>query len=299
MDTKRLGGHLAAATAYAIFGFNIVFCKDIAKAEVISPMALYTLRALVAAVLFWLISIFTPRERVPWRDILKIGAASIIGLFIPQVTFLQAITVSTTIDTSILGSLTPIWTMFFAFFCLGEPLTFKKITGVALSFLGALLLIFNSVHASNGVESTSTAGIILLLINTISFALYLGMFRPLISRYSVITFMKWAFLWSLAISLPLSWHGLVSADYAHITPQVGGEIAFLILAATCVAYFLIPLGQKHLRPTVVSMYTYLQPIIACICSMCMGMDTLTWQKMLAFVLVLGGVAIVNQSRAKS
>ena len=293
----ELKGHLACAAAYSIFGFNIVFCKDIATAGIISPIALFALRAVGATSLFWLISLFLPKEKVPLGDILKISLASFLGLFAPQFTFLSAIEVSTPMDTSILGSFVPVWTMFAAAIFLKEPITWKKVSGVIVSFGGALLLILNSISMGGGATSTQPAGVVYLILNGISFGLYLGIFRPLISKYSVITFMKWSFLWAFVISLPFALESILTADYALITPQLGGEIAFLIIFATCVAYFLIPYGQKHLRPTIISLYTYLQPLIACIISIALGMDVLTWQKMVGAAGVFAGVWLVNKSRA--
>lgn len=300
MTTNRsqlIIGHLACFTAYAIFGFNIVFCKDIATDGGISPIVLFTFRALVAGLLFWTLSLFLKRERVPWQDLLRMAAASLVGLFVPQFTFLTAITCTTTIDTSILGSMTPIMTMFVAAIFLKEPITFKKAGGVALSFAGVMLLIFNSSHAAGNVDTTSAWGVVLLVVNTLSFAMYLGMFRPLINKYSVVTLMKWMFLFSLAMSLPFSARGIFEVDYAAIPRPVWLEIGFLIFFATFVAYFLIPVGQKNIRPTLVSMYSYLQPIIATLIAIIIGTDTLSTAKVVAAVLVFLGITVVNRSRA--
>ena len=295
--SDKLSGHLSVAGAYTIFGLNIVFCKDIANSEVISPVVLFTFRALGASALFWLLSFLVPRERIERGDFPKIALASFVGLFVPQMTFLMAITMATTIDTAIIGTLGPVFTMLFAFMFLKEPITGMKAGGVALSFVGVIYLIFNSVH-SGGVASTSPAGLALLLLNSLSFSLYLGMFRPLISKYSVVTFMKWTFLFSLLLSLPFAAKGLLSTDYSAIPAGIRWEIGYLVFFATFVAYFLIPYGQKHIRPTLVSLYTYLQPIIAAIVSIWVGMDVLTWQKVLATALVVGGVILVSRSRAK-
>ncbi len=292
----KLSGHLSIAAAYTIFGLNIVFCKDIANSEVVAPEVLFTLRAIGASALFWLISLFLPKERIEKGDSLKIVAASFTGLFVPQMTFLMAITMSSSIDTAVLGTLGPIFTMFFAFIFLGEPITGRKAGGVALSFAGVIFLIFNSVH-SGGASSSSPMGIALLLLNSISFSFYLGYFRPLISKYSVVTFMKWMFLSSLLLSLPFSFKGLISTDFAAIPAGIRWEIGYLIVFATFFAYFLIPFGQKRIRPTLVSMYNYLQPIIAAIVSIAIGMDSLTWQKILATAFVVGGVVLVSRSRA--
>ena len=296
METDQLKGHLSIAAAYIIFGLNLVFCKDIANSRTISPYALFTLRAFGASALFWLLSLFMPKEKVEKGDYWKMAVASLVGLFIPQMTFLMAITMTSAIDTAIIGTLGPIFTMFFAFLFLGEPITGKKAGGVALSFAGILLLIFNSVHGG-GASVTSPWGVVLLLVNSLSFSLYLGVFRPLISKYSVVTFMKWCFLFSLLLSLPVSARGLLTTDFAAIPVNVRWEIGYLVFFATFVAYFLIPYGQKFIRPTLVSMYSYVQPIIAAIVSIWTGLDALSWQKVLASCLVVGGVVLVSKSRA--
>ena len=108
--------------------------------------------------------------------------------------------------------------------------------------------------------------------------------------------MKWSFLFSLLMSLPLSAKGLVTTDYAAIPVQVRWEIGYLILFATVFAYYLIPYGQKFIRPTLVSMYNYLSPVIATVVSIWTGLDVLTWQKLLATVVIVSGVVLVSRSR---
>lgn len=296
-DINILKGHLAAGSAYAIFGINIVLCKDIAACGIISPTALFTLRAIGAAFLFWTISLFCPKEKVDKKDLPKIAAASFVGLFVPQLTFLSACKMATAIDIAILGTLSPIYTMFIAAIVLKEPVTVKKAGGVITSFAGVIFLIYNSVVNHNGVDITSPWGIVLLILNAFSFASYLGIFKPLIMKYNVITFMKWMFLFALIISLPFSFKDLITTQYSTLPLNVILEIAFLIIFATFVAYFLIPIGQKNIRPTLVSMYSYLQPIIAAAVAIAVGMDKLSWQKILATMLVITGVIIVNRSRA--
>ena len=294
---ESLKGHAASAGAYAIFGVNILFCKDIAACGIVSPIVLFTLRAAGAAMLFFLVSIFCPREKVAPKDLLPIAVASLVGLFIPQLTFLLACTMTSTLDISILSTLSPIFTMFVAAIVLKEPITVKKAGGVAMSFAGVMFLIFNCIVRDNGIADSSPLGIVLMLLNALSFASYLGIFRPLISRYSVVTFMKWMFLFALIFSLPFSLKGLFTTDFHALQPKVLLEIGFLIVFATFVAYFLIPVGQKHIRPTLVSLYSYLQPIIAAGIAIASGMDTLSFKKVVSALLVVGGVVIVSRSRS--
>ena len=299
MIPDKLKGHLASATTYTIFGLNIVMCKDIANCDLLSPYALYLLRAAGATALFWLISLMMPREHVSRADMSRILVASFVGLFIPQMTFLVAITMTTSIDTSILSSFSPIMTMFVAAIALKEPITWMKAGGVALSFAGVMLLIFNTMHSASGVETSSPWGIGLIVLNCLSFAIYLGVFRPLISRYSVVTFMKWMFLFSTAYCLPFCLSDTIHTSYSQFPTDIILEIIYVVLFATFIAYFLVPIGQKHIRPTLVSLYSYLQPIIAVVISICIGMDHLSWQKVVAIVCVFAGVAIVSRSRSRS
>ncbi len=67
-DRSKLIGHLAAFTAYLIFGINVIVCKDLMGGHFISPIAIFTLRSLGAGLLFWILSLFLPREKVEPRD---------------------------------------------------------------------------------------------------------------------------------------------------------------------------------------------------------------------------------------
>ena len=293
---NNLVGHLACFTAYAIFGVNIVVCKDLTSGGAISPLAIFTIRSLGAGALFWLLSLFTPQEKVDKGDYIKILAASFLGFFLTQLTFLKAIPDITPMHCSIISALTPIYTMFIAAVVLKEPITLKKGGGVLLSLFGILFLIMNNAHSGGAAES-KLQGILLMILNGLSFALYLGIFRPVIMKYSVVTFMKWIFLFSVMMSLPFSFREVFSFNWIHIPKVQLLELGFLVLLATFVCYFLIPVGQKRIRPTLVSMYSYVQPIIATVISICIGMDTVTWQKVLAAAMVFAGVFVVSRSRA--
>lgn len=221
-----------------------------------------------------------------------------LGLFLTQIAFLKAITMTTPLDTSIITAITPIFTMFIAAIVVKEPITLKKALGVGLSFCGVVFLILNTVRIGDGgVAITKPAGVLLMIVNCFVFACYLGIFRPLISKYSVVTFMKWMFLFSALVALPFDVKELVRLDFSIMPSKYLLELVYIIVFSTFIAYFLIPVGQKVLRPTVISLYGYLQPIIATVMSIAMGMDSLNWQKVLAAILVFTGVVLVNRSRA--
>ena len=138
-----------------------------------------------------------------------------------------------------------------------------------------------------------------MILNCLFFACYLGIFRPLIAKYHVVTFMKWMFLFSSIVALPLNIKEMVNLKMVSMPSKYLLELGFIILFSTFIAYFLIPVAQKRIRPTVISLYGYMQPIIATGMSIYLGMDKLSWQKIVAAVLVFTGVVLVNKSRAAS
>ena len=298
MNKQTIIGHLACLIAYAIFGFNIIVCKDLTSGQLISPLAIFCLRAMGAGGLFWLISMFMPQEKVEKKDYIKIFAASLLGFFTCQITFLMGIPHITPMDCSILSAISPIYTMIIAALVLKEPITLQKAGGVAISFAGIIYLIVSKI-SYGGAAETTPFGIFMLILNTLSFSLYLGIFKPLISKYSVVTFMKWIFLFAFAISVPFAGKEIVTLDWGTIPTIQLAELAFLVAFATFTTYFLIPIGQKRIRPTLVSMYSYVQPIVAILISICTGMEMLTWQKILAATMVFGGVIIVSYSKSRT
>ncbi len=287
-------GNLACFAAYAIFGFNIISCKNISIDGNITPMALFCLRSFGATALFWLWSAVTGRkERIEKGDFWKIALASFLGLFLTQVSFLFAITKTTAIDASIMSTLSPIMTLIISAIVIKERITWSGVAGIALSLTGVFILIFNCVSIRSGADSTSVWGIIGMIINTLSFASYVGIFKPLIQKYSVVTFMKWMFLFSSLMALPFSFGAFSASNLAAVPMDVMWQVLYVVVFATFVAYFLIPIGQKRLRPVVVCMYTYVQPVIAMVIALAMGLDTLNALKIMATVLVFTGVSLVN------
>ncbi len=289
-----LVGNLACLVAYGIFGFNIISCKNIALDGNITPMALFCLRSFGATVLFWIWSMFTaPREQIEKKDIWKVAVASFLGLFMTQLSFLFAITKTTAIDASIMCTMSPIMTLVISAIVIKERITWSGVLGIILSLIGVLILIFNCVSIRSGADSTSIWGILGMVINNLCFASYVGIFKPVIQKYSVVTFMKWMFLFSSLMALPFSFGAFRASNLAAVPMDVVWQVLFVVVAATFIAYFLIPIGQKRLRPVVVCMYTYVQPVIAMIIALAMGLDTLNALKVAATVLVFTGVGLVN------
>ena len=291
-----LAGNAACFAAYLIFGFNIVFCKNISNSGMVSPMALFCMRAFGAAILFFVVSLLSGKhEKIEKGDLWKVAVASFLGLFVTQLSFLKAITMCTAVDASILSLLSPVMAMIVAAIVLKDRITFGGVIGLAISFAGVLFIVLHSVSNGSGADSTTLSGVLFMLCNTLGFACYVGIFKPLIQKYSVVTFMKWMFLFSSLYALPFGIKDLAAVPYAQLSGSVIWQILFVVVFSTFVSYFLIPVGQKRLKPMIVCMYSYVQPVVAMAISLSAGLDVMTWSKAIATICVFLGVGVVNFS----
>ena len=288
---KTLAGVLAATSAYAIYGLNTVFCKDLTNSELLTPTVLFTIRAGGAALLFWIISFFLPRERLDRKELLLALLASTLCIIIPQYSTLVGITMSTPYDASMISTLKPVLTLSVAFLLAKEKFRPALLIGVLLTFVGAVILVFKP----SGVFSTSATGFLILLMNGVSFAFYLVLFRDFISRHGTVTLMKWMFLFAFLVSLSVSAPQLAETEFYALDADMVKEIVFMVLFATFISYFLMPIGQRNLTSTQYSLFSYVQCIVAAITGTMMGLESLDARKLLASVFFIAGVAIVRRA----
>ena len=296
MQDRNFKGHAALLVAYVIFGLNNPIAKNVLEhGELFSALAITFYRIGGAAVLFWILSLFTKKESVPFRDLLLLFGASLLGISINQATYIVGLAQISPIDASVITTTSPIMTMILAAFFLKEPVTWKKAIGVLIGAAGALLLIYTGT--TSGEHKTTVVGSLLCLLSTLSFAIYLTAFKNIILKYSPVTLMKWMFLFATICCLPLCWKDIAAVRYDEVPTNIYLEIAYVVALATFLAYLLIPVGQKFLRPTIVSMYNYIQPIVSSLVAVALGMDSFGWVKGSAAALVFLGVYIVTTSKS--
>ena len=306
---KVVKAHLSIFSACLIWGLMSPIGKD-AMNNGIAGIDMVAFRVLGAAVLFWIASLFTSRTiassksaegehtKVPPRDLCMLALAALLGLVCNQCCFTIGLSITSPINASIITTILPIITMVLAAIFLKEPVTGKKIIGVVCGAAGALILILASARAT-GSKSGNLAGDILCLVSQISFACYLTIFKKLIQKYDIITFDKWMFLFGSVMVIPLSYSHLMELQWSAISAKTWGETAFVVVGSTFFAYILMMIGQKSLRPTVVSMYNYVQPVVACVVSVIAGLAVFGWLQGAAILLVFAGVFLVTASKGRT
>ncbi len=298
MKSDEMKGHVAMLGANTMWGVMSPVTKLILVGSAITPLLVTDFRIIGAAIIFWITSLFTKREHVAHDDLMQLFFASLLGITINQGSFLFGLGLTTPIDASIVTTSTPILTMIIAAIYLKEPVTGKKVLGIFGGAMGALLLIMSGQHASNG-NNSNIWGDLLCLLAQLSYSLYIVLYKGLISKYSPVTLMKWMFTYSAICIIPFSYTELIKLDLNAITTMVWIQLLFVLLGGTFLSYLLVSIGQSVLRPTVTSMYNYMQPVIASIVAIWWGLDSFNVLKIIAVVLIFSGVYLVTKSRSRA
>ena len=292
---KNVQGHLFALTANIMWGLMAPIGKS--ALQEFSAISVTTFRMIGAAAAFWLLSLFCKEEHVNHRDMLKIFFASLFALVFNQGVYIFGLSLTSPVDASIVTTTLPIVTMIVAAIYLKEPITNKKVLGIFVGAMGALILIISSQATDNG--GGNIIGDLLCLLAQISFSIYLTVFKGLSQRYSAITINKWMFVYASICYIPFSYHDISTIQWNTISTISIIEVLYVVIGGSFIAYLCIMSAQKILRPTIVSMYNYMQPIVATIAAIIMGVGSFGWQKGIAIALVFLGVYIVTQSKSRA
>lgn len=239
--SKKIQAHLSMLGAEVLWGVSAPIGKVIIAGGVL-PMVLTDMRFVGAAILFWIASVFGPKEKIPPRDMLAIFGASMLAIVCNQVCFLLGLEITSSINASIIPTTLPILTMLLAAVVLREPITLLKTAGVFVGGLGAVILIVSSTHDPS--NSSSIQGDLLILLSQFSFCCYLVLCKGLIQRYSPVTLMKWMFTFASVCVVPFTIRDLSTLSWNSLTTGVILGCIFYIVGPTFLSYLLLPVGQK-------------------------------------------------------
>jgi drug/metabolite transporter (DMT)-like permease len=297
--TEKSKGHIAMLCSSIIFALNVPITKSLIPYW-ISPLGVTSLRLSFAAIMFWFASLFVQSEKIERKDFKTFFWGSFFGMGFNQVLFILGLSLTSPIDATIIATLSPMMVMLISAAVLKEPITVKKALGVIIGASGAILIVLAEAAKQDTIHESSWLGNILILCSATSYATYLVVTRPISQKYKPITLLKWMFLFSMIMVLPFTYSELANAKILQTFDlNISWRLVYMLLMGTFVAYFLIPVALKRLRPTTVGSYNYLQPLVASLAAIVVGQDVLTWEKPTAAVLVFCGVYLVTTSKSRA
>lgn len=299
MNNNKIQAHAAIFFANVIFGLGVPVTKILLE-DWVSPMTYMAVRCLGAAIIFWIIAAFMKSEHVERHDLLVIMVGGLMGVVVSQTLTAWALNYTSPVYFSLIATLTPVAVMLMAALFIGERITGLKFLGVLLGIGGAVLMVVMGQTSGSG--SNDLLGITLAILSVLTWAIYMIITRKVAQKYTPVTQMKYVFLISAVVTVPLAWPEL-SAQPLFSADTFGWdgalEMGFIVLGATVLGYFLIPFAMKSLSATTVSIYTNLQPMVASFVAIFIGQDRLTWDKPVAAILVLLSAYIVTVVTTKS
>ena len=286
-------------TAALLFGGNFVLTKFVLEAQCVDTSSLMMMRVTFSMFVFWIVSLFSKRERIEKADFFWVIVSALLGIVGNQCLFILGMNWTSPIDASIIATLGPIITIIVSFFYLKESFNNMKVAGVMLGASGALLLIYFTHKGFTG-EGSSLQGNLILFGSASSYACYLVFGKSISKKYTPITLMKWMFLVSFLVLAPFYMRPMLEAPLWHapFDWKNTGAVFYIVFGATCLPYFLLPIAQKRISATATGMYSYVLPVVATSLSIWMGQGELTFSKIVCALLIFFGVFLVSQSNRK-
>lgn len=294
--------HVAIASACIIWGLMAPLAKDAMRTD-ISGLDLVAFRVAGGAVCFWLTSLILhlcgkKQEKVPLRDIGVFFVASLCSITFNQCMYTIGISMTSPVNASIMTTTLPIVSLILSALFLHERVSWSKVFGIVLALSGALMVILTS-HTASAVRSSNpfsdAIGSLLCVLAQCSFATYLVLFSNLIRKYTIVTCMKWMMLFATLTILPFALPHIVTLPWQTISLRSYCEVGFVVFFGTYCAYILMTWAQQALRPTQVSIYNYLQPVVSCLASVAMGLAVFGYLQAIAILLVFSGVYLVTHT----
>ena len=289
---KKVLPLLAATIATTIYGINHTVAKMVMPIY-IGSLGLVLLRVLGATIMFWTISLFFKSKPIEKKDRLTILKCGLFGMSINIAAFIAGLDYSTPVNSSILIIISPIFVVILSFFIFKNKINFIKILGIILGFIGAIILILTA-DSNSSIGRNIPLGNFLFIVNSISYAYYLIIVKPMAEKYDLITLFKWLFLIGLVFNFPLGINQFLDVDWQNLPLlQAILPMAFVVICTTFMTYFLNGYALTKLTSAEVAVFMYLQPIIGVVFAIFTKSDSITLTIVIASMLIFSGVYLTT------
>jgi drug/metabolite transporter (DMT)-like permease len=288
---------IAVSIATLIYGVTFTIAKEVMPTY-IQPYAFILLRVSGATLVFWTAGLFVTRQKIETGDYKKIVIASFFGIALNMLSFFKGLSLTNPISASVMMVTSPIMVLIFSSILIRKPIGKQRILGVFIGLIGALLLITLG-SSSKGTSENSAFGNFLVFVNATSYGLYLVLAKDLIKKYNPVVFIKWLYLFGLIFVVPFGYSELTAIVWQEIPTNIYWNIGFVLIFTTCITYLFNLYGLSKLKPTTVSVFIYLQPVIATIYALIVGSDSLNLINICATLLIFFGVYLVTKQVEKS
>lgn len=292
--SKRTWALIAAMMVSLIYGVSFTIAKDVMPTYV-KPFGFILIRVVGTTILFWIVSLFSPKEKIQFQDFPRIIAAAFFGVALNMLTFFKGLSFTSPISAAVIMVTTPIIVLILSAIIINEKIKLRRILGILLGLCGTGFLILYGKSIGNA--TNASLGNSLVFINAVSYAFYLITVKKLMDKYNAFTFVKWIYTFGLLMVLPFGWTEYQEIQWATIPTHILWEIGFVVLFTTFFTYLFNLVSMRELKPTTVAVFIYLQPLFATVFAISLGKDELTLVKIVSAVLIFVGVYLVTNKKS--
>ncbi len=287
---NSLAPHIALFAVQVFFGTATVLGKFALLA--FPPNALVGFRIGGAALAFYFLQRFRGNLALDnRRDYLQFAVFALIGVSLNQLLFFKGLSLTTAVNTALISVTIPIFTILVSVLIGTDFLSKRKVCGILLAAFGVIYLI-NPTRASFGSETTQ--GDILIVLNSLCYAIYVAISKRLISRYGALKSIAWLFLFASLINVPVGLFALQTVDLAEVSMRSWAFVAGLVIFPTILAYFWNAWALSRVEPSIVAVYIYLQPLMGFLAAILFLGEHFTSRLLISAILVFAGVFLVTK-----
>lgn len=262
----------------------------------ITPFTFILLRVGSALVLFLLFHSLFIREKVDKKDLPGIALSSLFGVAANMLMFFEGLANTTPINAAVLMMVTPVFVFVIFTVVNRNGISWPKAAGIALAAIGAMMLMGGKRLSFS---KDTLYGDVFIILNALSYAVYLVYVKKFLRKYNPITVSKWNFIFGFFIVFPFGIGNLGDVQWATFTPMIWFCVAFILFGTTFITYLLNAWALQRASSTIVGSYIYLQPVIAAILALTTGKDHLTLEKVIFILLIFAGVYLVSFTKTKT
>ncbi len=289
---RTIWAHLALLICNIVWACDYPF-YNLVLGKYISPLAMVSASLVIAALWSLLPLLWERSETIEPADRIKIfGAALLIGIT-RKLCMMFGLAQTSPIDGSIISTTTPLMVLILSVAVGLEQLRKMRVWGLLLGMGGAIAIILSSNSGSH--EHSGTIGNILIFISACVSAAYMVWFKRLVSKYRITTLLRWIYCISAIVMLPIGAHDIVTTDFASMDTKIILASLFVLIVPTYLPNLLLNYSLKVVAPTISSIYSYLQPIVAISLAVAMGLDRLHLDTLLFAIIIFVGVGLVTYS----
>lgn len=282
------GPYLALIGVQMCFGSLAVIGK--VALAVVPPVALVGFRVGITALILAFVQAFRGRIWLKERsDYWRLGLLSIIAVTANQLLFVTGLSLTKASNTSLLAVTIPIFTLTVGAIVGAEKLQKIKVFGILLAAAGVIFLI-DPRNAS--FSSQTTIGDILVILNSLSYGIYVAISKDIITRNGAFRSIAWIFVFASIICVPLGLVSLSAVDVTAVSQLIWLVILYIAVGATTAPYFLNAWALARVNPSTVAVFVYLQPLIGFILAVIFLGEKIDFTFIIAASLIFSGVFLV-------